>query len=339
MSCWSHYGLKVRRGRFSLTMRILITGGLGFVGGRLAVHLAQPGHQIVLGSRTAITPPDWLPKAAVAQIEWDDARALEHSCKGVDVVIQAAGMSAQDCAADPVAALAFNGVATARLLAAASRAGVQRFIYLSTAHVYASPLVGTITEETCQRNLHPYATSHLAGEHAVLRANQLGKIQGIVLRLSNAFGVPMHKNVNCWMLLVNDLCKQVVQTRTMVLQTSGLQHRDFIGMDEVCRAVEHLAACNAEVLYSGAFNMGVGRSQSVLEMAQFIQQRCRQVLGFDPLLQRPEGGANEQMERLTYRAVALERIGIKIKLDSSAEIDRLLSFCQSSFDRIPSSCA
>lgn len=318
-------------------MRILITGGFGFVGGRLAVHLVQAGHQIVLGSRNPINTPAWLPHAEVAQIEWDDSRALEHRCNGVDVVIQAAGMNAQDCAADPVAALAFNGVATARLVAAASRAGVQRFIYLSTAHVYASPLVGTITDDTCPRNLHPYATSHLAGEHAVLSASQRGQIQGIVLRLSNAFGAPMHKDVNCWMLLVNDLCKQAVQTRRLVLQSSGLQQRDFVGMTKVCRVAEYLAVCHGASMQPGIFNVGTGVSQSVFAMAQLIQQRCAQVLGFEPALQRVQGGVDERHPVLTYRADNLAALGINSNgLDNSAEIDSLLRFCQSTFTQTQS---
>lgn len=320
-------------------MRILITGGGGYVGGRLAVHLAQAGHQIVLGSRKASNPPAWLPQAEAAQIVWDGDGALEHSCNGVDVVIQAAGMNAQDCTTDPVAALAFNGVATARLVAAASRAGVPRFIYLSTAHVYASPLEGTITEETCPRNLHPYATSHLAGEHAVLSASQRGKIQGIVLRLSNAFGAPMHKDVNCWMLLVNDLCKQAAQTRKLVLQSSGVQQRDFIGLTEVCRVTEHLAVGHGESMQTGIFNLGAGVSQSVLEMAQLIQQRCMQVLGFEPVLQRVQGGVDEQhpMLTLTYRADNLAALGVNSNgLDNTAEIDSLLRFCQSTFTQTQS---
>lgn len=312
-------------------MRILITGGLGFAGGRLAVHLQQAGHQIVLGTRRVNSPPDWLPQAEVVQVNWDDGSALEQSCRGLDLVIQAAGMNAQDCATDPVAALESNGLATARLLAAAIRVGVPRFIYLSTAHVYASPLEGTITEETCPRNLHPYATSHLAGEHAVLSANQRGQIQGIVLRLSNAFGSPMHKEVNCWMLLVNDLCRQAVQTRKLVLQTSGRQQRDFVGMSEVCRVVEYLASCNGEALQPRIFNVGVGVSQTVLEMAQLIAQRCSQVLGFEPVLHRKEDGTDGQHEKLIYRAESLARIGFEMGFDKAAEIDRLLMFCQSSF--------
>jgi UDP-glucose 4-epimerase len=313
-------------------MRILIAGGLGFVGGRLAVRLAQAGHQVVLGSRRAVSSPAWLPQAEMAQIAWADAAALARICNGVDVVIQAAGMNAQDCADDPVAALAFNGVATARLAAAASRAGVQRFIYLSTAHVYASPLVGTITEETCPRNLHPYATSHLAGEHAVLSAGRRGQIRGIVLRLSNAYGAPMHKDVNCWMLLVNDLCKQAVETRKLVLRSSGRQQRDFISMTEACGVVECFVVGHGAAEQAGVFNVGAGVSQSVLTMAQLIRQRCAHVLGFEPVLLCAQDGEDERHLPLIYRADNLAAIGINCKgTDNQEELDGLLRFCRSAF--------
>ena len=313
---------------------VMITGGFGFLGGRIAGHLQEAGHTVILGSRQAADAPEWLPGAQVVRLLWEDVAALERACQGVDTIVHAAGMSAQDCATDPVAALAFNGVATARLVAAANRAGVQRFIYLSTAHVYGRPLMGTITEETCPRNLHPYATSHLAGEHAILSANQRGQIEGIVLRLSNAFGAPVHKDVNCWMLLVNDLCKQAVQTRKLVLQTSGLQQCDFIGMTEVCRVTEHLAVGNGSSTQPSIFNVGSGVSQSVLAMAQSIQQRCAQVLGFESVLQRVQGEADEPPPMLSYRVDNLAALGIKSEsLENLAEIDSLLRFCQSTFTK------
>ena len=337
MNCSSHCGPKEPHGWGSLTKRILIIGGFGFIGGRLAVQLAQAGHHIVLGTRSSQKAPDWLPEAAVTQIQWDANVALEASCKNIDVVIQAAGMNAQDCAADPVAGLAFNGVSTSRCLASAIRAGVKRFVYLSTAHVYASPLSGTITEETCPHNLHPYATSHLAGEHAVLGANQREQIQGIVLRLSNTFGAPIHKDANCWMLLINDLCRQAVQTRQLVLQSNGLQHRDFIALGDVCRVVERLADAHGESMRCSIFNVGAGVSHSVLAMAQLIQQRCLSVLGFEPELRRAQGRDDQHPLKLTYRADNLAALGINFdSSDNVAEIDSLLRYCQSTFSRIQS---
>lgn len=314
-------------------MRILITGGLGFFGGRLAVHLTQAGHRIVLGSRKANVPPAWLPQAEVAQINWDDADGLNEACKGIDVVIHTAGMNAQDCAADPVAALAFNGLATARLVAAAVRVGVSRFVYLSTVHVYASPLVGVITEDTCPRNLHPYATSHLAGENAVLTAGLSGQIQGIVLRLSNVFGTPVHKDVNCWILLVNDLCRQAVKTHKLVLQNST-QKRDFISMTEVCRVTERLAIGRKNELKTAVFNIGAGLSQSVLTMAKTVQQRCAHVLDYEPMISLADETHGIAHGSFVYSTSRLIDLGIRI--DNSiglTEIDDLLLFCRANFNK------
>ena len=83
----------------------------------------------------------------------------------------------------PISALNFNAVCTARLVSASLQANVQRFIYLSTAHIYGNPLQGLITEETLPTNYHPYATSKLAGEKVVLHSASLGTMKTIVLRL------------------------------------------------------------------------------------------------------------------------------------------------------------
>ena len=107
-------------------MHILITGGFGFVGGRLGQYLHQAGHQITLGSRSLSNPPNWFSCAKVVKTDWNDTNALEQACVGMDIVIQAAGLNAQDCTNDPVAALEINGLATARLVESAARADVFR---------------------------------------------------------------------------------------------------------------------------------------------------------------------------------------------------------------------
>lgn len=312
-------------------MRVLITGGFGFVGGRLAQHLQQFGHHVILGSRYVRSTPDWLlPETSVVVIDWAKTEALRKICDGVDVVIQAAGMTAQECEAHPLEALEVNGLNTARVLEAASSVGVGRFIYLSTAHVYANPLVGAISESTCPRNLHPYATSHLAGEHPVLRAGLEGLIQGIVVRLSNAFGAPVHKDVDCWRLLVNDLCKQSVETGKINLRSNGAQQRDFIAMTEVCRVLERLCSLNTGMPHPGIVNLGSGVSQSVLEMARLVQLRCKQLLGFEPELRR-SNDVDEQLENLHYRADKLTDMGIRVRAEKYSEIDDLLMFCQAAY--------
>ena len=308
-------------------MRILITGGFGFIGGRLSQYLHQSGHQIILGSRNVTSSPDWLPQAEVIQTDWKDESALSEICNGVDAVIHTAGMNAQDCFADPVAALEFNGLATARLIQSACQMKVAKFVYLSTAHVYTSPLVGVITEECCPRNPHPYATSHLAGERVVSFANQREQISGTVLRISNVFGRPSHQKVNCWMLLVNDLCRQAVQTGEMVLHSTGLQQRDFMTLYDVCRAVDHLINLQRTDFARDLYNLGGECSLTVREMAHRIAQCCNKLLGFVPEIISPRPELFEKTVRLHYDISRLKETGFLINGDWDIEILQILDMC------------
>ena len=312
-------------------MHILITGGFGFVGARLAAHLCNVGHTVVLASRTERKAPEWLPLAKVVCIDWQDQRCLERSCSGVDVIVHAAGMNAQDCYENPVAALEANGVATARLVAAAEKCQVRRFVYLSTAHVYTATMSGVVTESSCPKNQHPYATSHRAGEDAVLFASSRGNIEGIVLRLSNVFGRPEHKNVNCWMLLTNELCRQAVEGKNMILRSRGGQQRDFVSMLDVCRVIQYFVEDVSGVAVSRAVNVGSGSSITVFEMAERVLCRCRVVLGFSPILQFLSEDNISENENFSYRSDLLINSGWSFGADDDEEIDQLLLACATWF--------
>ena len=318
--------------KINQTLRILITGGFGYLGGRIALSLCENGHQVVLGSRKKQSTPNWLPQSEVVKLVWDDKDALTEACRNVDVVVHAAGMNAHDCVADPVAALEFNGVATARLVEAAYKVGVNQLIYLSTAHVYSNPLQGTVSEDTCPHNSHPYATSHLAGESSVLYALNQKLIRNVkVLRLSNAFGRPLHKDVNCWSLLVNDLCLQAVTTGKMKIKSSGTQVRDFISLFDVCSVVEHLVKNKANHIDYHILNVGFGKSMSVLEMAKMIKERCNTVLGFEPILKYSKIEPCEQQEPLEFCVDSLANLGITLEGNINLEIDELLHSCTNWF--------
>ena len=291
--------------------------------------VSQGGYEILLGSRKQREQAQWLPGARVFQTQWDSPRCLEGVCTAVDVVVHLAGMNAQDCMVDPIGALEVNAVATARLLRSAIRQGVKRFIYLSTAHVYRNPLVGTITEETCPVNLHPYATSHHAGEDLVRAAHQRGEIEGIVIRLSNAYGAPAHQTVNCWMLLVNDLCRQAITTQKMILHSSGLQRRDFITLTDACKAINHLMALSASKLGNGLFNVSGSWSPTVLEMTERMAERIHHKTGSKPSILRRTDQNTESTELLDYRMTKLLDTGFCINNNNNVdqEIDTLIQFC------------
>lgn len=306
---------------------ILVTGGMGFVGGRVAQSLSTSGDvTVTLGSRTAQANPSWLPSAQVVAMDWRSPHSLTFACENIDTLVHLAGMNDTDCLRDPAAALEVNAVNTAHLMQAAKVAGVKRVIYFSTAHVYGPRLVGKIDEFTLPKGLHPYATSHRAAEDVVLAAAN-ADMDSIVLRLSNGFGVPAHMEVNAWMLLMNDLCRQAVTLRSMTLRSSGLQWLDFITLQDVSRVVTHMIDLPKSNIGNGIFNVGSGKSSRVIEMAELIQARCTEVLGYSPKIIRPQPTEEEKFPSLDYRIDKLLSTGFILRGSPVLEIDETLHMC------------
>ena len=241
-----------------MTDRVLITGGLGYVGGRIAEYLSRDNALFLsIGTRRdEIVVRDWIENGDVVQMDLASKNSLEDACAGVRHVIHLAGLNEIDSAKDPEKALAINGHGTLRLLRASEKAGVERFIYFSTAHVYGAPLEGRITEQTVPRPVHPYAITHRVAEDFVLAAHDSGSLTGIVLRLSNAFGAPNSPYANRWTLIVNDLCRQAVRSGRLTLRSSGLQKRDFITLEDVGKAVAHFLRLQRSECGDGLFNLG-----------------------------------------------------------------------------------
>lgn len=318
-----------------MTQSILLTGGLGYIGGRVAEWLARdPSYEIFVTSRNpenASLPP-WCPKDHCLRLDLMNDRDVAKVCKGMDVVIHFAALNEIDSLKDPDRALLVNSLGTQQLVRAAISSGVKRFIYFSTAHVYRSPLEGTITEESLPRPVHPYAISHRTAEDVVLAANREGTFRGFVVRLSNGIGAPININVDRWSLIGNDLCRQVVTTNEIRLKTSGIQERDFIALSDVARAVSHIIRLPDEAIGDGLFNLGGERSVSILQLATLIQQRCRAVLGFTPPIVRPDPNFGEKpAPPLNYSIAKLKATGFTVQGRLEDEIDGTLLFCKKNY--------
>lgn len=312
-------------------MKILITGGLGFIGGRLSIHLSKNGHEVVIGTRRNSDSPTWLPSAKVVVTEWSSVDSLKKACLGVDLVIHAAGMNAKDCALDPEGAFEFNGNATSNLLDAAISSRVKKFFYISSAHVYSNPLQGVIDENSLPINSHPYGTSHLMGEKVVNNARGAGLINSMVLRLSNAYGAPASPEVNCWMLLVNNLCFQAVTTEQLTLAASGTNLRNFITLTDVCTVIGHLIDKSENERLPQIINIGNRHSNTVFEMAELVQSRSKVVLGFSPKIILNSEDFYQNTKVLDFKSLHVNLFKDLITNDRNSEIDKLLIFCKNFF--------
>ena len=191
-------------------MRVFITGGRGYVGGRLTEHLVKNGYEVFVGTRRKVGQDRLFYGAQLIQTNLFDDNFLSRIDKKFDGIVHCAAMNAIECSTDPLEAIKVNGLGTAHLVRSAKKHGVKKFIHLSTTHVYSDDPEGMIDEDTPAQNLHPYASSHLAGEFQTLYGGLDGRMETIVLRLSNGVGAPIQQNIDCWSLVVNDFCRQAV---------------------------------------------------------------------------------------------------------------------------------
>jgi len=250
---------------------ILITGGFGYVGGRITRHLATVlgrGKLRVLSRRSVERIPKWAEEIEVVHGDLRDPTSLVPAVTGVDTVIHLAAADEITSSKDPDEALEITGRGTHRLLQVSRVAGVRRFLYFSTFHVYGPSAGGQITEETATRPLHPYAITHRLAEDYVNWFRHEHGMETLILRLSNAIGWPADPLVDRWTLVFNDLCRQAVLSGHLRLRSDGSQVRDFITLTDVARAVEH--CLDLSDWGDGLFNLGSGRILSVLELAEAI---------------------------------------------------------------------
>jgi UDP-glucose 4-epimerase len=309
-------------------MRVLITGGLGYLGGRISKHLALQGCEVLISSRSVIEAPSWL-QGRGQIIPLDLLNPNLDRFGAIDAVIHLAALNEIECAKSPNDALMVNTIGTLKLIDSISKlTGVKRFIYFSTAHVYRAPLLGRIDETTTTRPTHPYAYSHRASEDLVFSFEGKAFRKGCVIRLSNGFGYPERASVNRWTLLVNDLCKQIATDGQIKLTSNGTQLRDFIGLEDVARATKHLLDLDEVDLADGLFNVGSGKAITVYEMASLVRDVACEYMNRDlPPVERLAPDISKSSQSLDYNCSKLAKTGFTCTSDWRHEIKETLKVC------------
>ncbi len=311
-------------------MKILITGGSGFIAGRLAKHLAK-NNDIFLVSRNKNLQIKKLKKVKIKHINWENQSNINELCKDIDTVIHTAGMNAKNCLLNPEYANRFNGYRSLDLINASINNKVKNFFYLSTAHVYCSPLIGDINENSKTTNKHPYATSNLLGEKFLTEAILSSHIKGNVIRLSNVYGTPIHNKTNCWDLVMQDICLQAIKNKKIILKSNGMQKRDFIPMESLCIFFEKIL--NKEIkITENIVNLGSGISQTIYDIALFVQNRTEKKFGFFPKIFANEKDKKNTNKDLIFNSKFNFISSLELELNKYKEVDGILNFCNINFN-------
>ena len=247
------------------SQKVLVTGGAGYLGARVGSSLSAQGYDVSLGSRNS-SIDKVVEECSQVLTNWEDPEL--NFCKGFDIIVHAAGMNARECEQSPNLAIQFNGEMTGRLARKSASYGCKRFIYLSSVHVYQSPLLGVFSEDSATLNTHPYATSHLYGEEALKRVTNNSAMTGHVLRLSNCFGYPLSKKTDCWELALNEFVRDAFRSRKITIKGDCFVRRDFLPISEFSRILMDILSSTVPI--PEIINMSTGNSRTLLEAASQV---------------------------------------------------------------------
>lgn len=310
-------------------MKVLILGGTGFIGERLADYLIEKKYEITIASRKNYKSPNRKIRNII-KINWNDAASIEKACEGIDIVIFAAGVSAKESSENLINTIEFSKKGTLNLINAAKKCSIKEIIYLSTAHVYCSPLLGKINENSKLENKHPYAISHSISEEIIIKAQKnCNNLKTKVLRLSNCFGRPINKDANCWYILINDICKQAIITNKIIVKSRSNTVRNFIPISTVIYFIEDLISQKYEKAPQ-IINIGEKFSLSINEVLELVLSRL-----FLTLKRKPEiifNNYNKEKDYLEYETNILKELDFNKYYSFKKEIDNLILFCHENFE-------
>jgi UDP-glucose 4-epimerase len=254
-------------------MRVLITGGAGFIGSNLAYALVSGGHEIGIvddlsaGKRENLHPYAW---TRVLDILDPTFPALVAEFAPDAVVHLAAQASVGKSLDDPERDWAVNAEGTRIVAEAARDAGAVRVISASSAAVYGEPAEADLplSETAPKAPVNPYGRSKLAAEGLLTEALSGSGVDWASFRFSNVYG-PRQDGAGEGGV-VSVFCQRLHEGRTPVIYGDGTQSRDFIYVGDVVAAI--ISALNAEgTLAAGAgddnaYNISTGHETSVNDL-------------------------------------------------------------------------
>ncbi|MEM3171786.1 MAG: SDR family oxidoreductase [Candidatus Hadarchaeales archaeon] len=254
-------------------MRILVTGGAGFIGSHTVDLLLSQGYEVTVlddfssGKRENLAVHLEKPSFKLVRGDIRDSEAVGKAMEGVEAVIHEAALVSVPLSFErPERVREINVMGTLHLLEACARKGVRRFIYASSASVYGEPKHLPVAEDHPPSPLSPYAESKLRAEWECLRFFRERGLETVCLRYFNVYG-PRQGGGEYAGVIVRFL-ERLKKDLPPLIHGTGEQTRDFVYVGDVARA--NLLALISPRAPGQVLNIGTGRETSILELCSLL---------------------------------------------------------------------
>jgi len=253
-----------------MNKKFLVTGGAGFIGTNLVMHLRAQGYDVAILDDFSAGKRERVPSdVMVHEADVCDTKAVCEAAKGMDFIFHLAALpSVQFSLENPIAAHRVNVDGTLSVLEAARSAGSPRVIFTSSAAVYGDVEACPIDESVSKNPKSPYGLHKYIGEQLMTLWSEQYDVETVSLRLFNVYGPHMDPE-GAYAAVVGKFLKQHEEGKSLTIVGTGEQTRDFIHVKDVARAF--LAAALSDDVGNGEVcNIGSGKEVSIKTIADLI---------------------------------------------------------------------
>lgn len=258
--------------------RVLITGGMGFIGSNLARRLLELGAQVTLAD--SLIPQyggnlrnisDIRERVTVNVCDVRDRFAFEYLVREQDYLFNLAGQTSHlDSMTDPQTDLDINAAAQLSILEACRHINPRiRLVFASTRQIYGRPDYLPVDEKHPIRPVDVNGINKLAGEGYHLLYSNVYGIRASVLRLTNTYGPGMRVK-DARQTFLGIWIRHLLEGRPIKVFGDGTQLRDFTYVDDCVEAL--LLAATSDVAVGKVYNLGNAEVVSLRELAEMMRQ-------------------------------------------------------------------
>ena len=287
-------------------MRVLVTGGAGFIGSNLTGYLLGEGHEVtVLDNLTSGYQRnlDAIPTASFIRGDIRDSDCVERATVGRDVVFHlAASVGNKRSIDDPISDAEINVIGTLRVLEAARKAGVRKVVISSSAGIFGELKTLPIREDHPVEPDSPYGASKLGAEKEGLSYAKLYDMEVVCLRYFNVYGP--NQRFDAYGNVIPIFGFQMLRGEPVTIFGDGEQTRDFVNVSDVVQA--NVKAAMAPGL-SGAFNIGSGTRISINDLVE----RMKAASGLNPVVRHGPPRAGDVQDSLADIGAARRAFGFE----------------------------